>query len=228
MFRANVYSMEPLTPVAREAINDGIGMVAAYMGQTATSRELLVRLPLNERGNVNPARVGFSKLDKMVELHLMAVPLDPGAGERIGLAGVGRGWSFVDTAKDSTSVIRTTTAHEVAHAFGFVSPSAEQTDPESPFHCCDGGCIMHKMVTILVAESETAQQAPEESRRLLSKIPFWRKSKLTIPETSVSTTYTVPDQYDFCLPCKVDLRHNSEAHLSELRMSRLFGTKGVK
>lgn len=226
MFRANVYSMEPLTPVAREAINDGIGMVAAYMGQTVASRELLVRLPLNERGNVNPARVGFNKLDKMVELHLMAVPLDPGAGERIGLAGVGRGWSFVDTAKDSDQVIRTTTAHEVAHAFGFVSPSAEQTDPESPFHCCDGNCIMHKMVTILVSEAEAEQQAPEESRRLLSKIPFRRKSKIVTPEPS--PTYSVTDQYDFCLPCKIDLRDNSEAHMSELRTGRLFGTKGVR
>jgi len=204
MFRANIYSMEPLTPVAREAVNDGIGMVAAYMGETVSTRELLVRLPMTQRGTVNAKRVGYGNLDKLVELHLMAVPLDKGEGEAIGLAGLGRGWSFVDTMHGAADVMRTTSAHEVAHGLGFVIASSEQADPKSPNHCCDGNCIMHKKVTILMSESGTGQQTP--------------------PSGSAS----LYGQYDFCLPCKIDLRSKGAHRLAELRRSRLFSRRGIK
>jgi hypothetical protein len=227
MFRANVYSLEPLTPVAREAVHDGIGMVTAYMGETVAARELMVRLPFTERGTIDPARIGHSKLDKMVELHLMAVPLDSGESERIGLGALGRGWAYVDTAKNSAEVIRVTAAHEVAHAFGFVAPEAKQADPESPYHCCDGNCIMHKMVTILVADSEHAQQAPQESRRLLNRLQFRRRSTRVAAVTN-TPAYSVEKQYDFCLPCKIDLRDKGSQNIAELRHGRIFSWRGVK
>lgn len=214
-----------MTSVVYEAVNDGIGMVAAYMGETVTTKVLQIRLPLTERGTVEPARIGHGKLDRMVELHMMAVPLDSGEGERIGLAALGRGWAYVDTSKNSAEVIRVTAAHEVAHGFGFVLPSSKQSDPESPFHCCDGNCLMHKMVTILVSEPELAEPAPQESRRLLSRLPFRRRPQ--VEAVTTNPRYTVEEQYDFCLPCKIDLREKGSQHLSELRHGRLFSWKGV-
>lgn len=227
MFRANIYSMEPLTPVAREAVNDGIGMVAAYMGETVVPRELLIRLPLNERGNVNPTRIGFGKLDKMVELHVMAVPLDPGDEEVIGLAGIGSGWSFVNTTRDSEQVIRATTSHEVAHALGFVTIGAAHADPESSFHCCDDNCLMHKSLFIHTKTDTTAELLAEEPPKLLDRIGFRRKSRVA-PRVPSPVYTLVKRQYDFCSPCKLDIKTNGEKNLSELRTNRIFRIQSVK
>lgn len=224
MLRANIYAIEPLTLETRGAIEDGIGMVATYMGHTAVTKELGVRLPLNERGHVNPERVGFGKLDKLVELHLMAVPLDPGEGERIGLAGVGRGWGFVDTSKESTDVIRMTTAHEVGHAFGFVVPDADHEDPESSFHCCDGSCVMHKRA-LIVAEEIEIEQAATRLQKLKRSIAKRRGHE---PEPEYAVNYRLAEQFDFCLPCKVDMRDQGDKNIEQLRYNRIFGSKGVK
>jgi hypothetical protein len=219
MFRANVYSLEPLSPEARSAVQDGIDMVATYMGETVASSDKLVRLPLNERGHVNPARVGFAKLDKLVELHLMAVPLDPGDSEQIGLAGVGRGWAFVNTTTDNEQIIRLTSAHEVAHAFGFVLAGSQQEDPESTYHCCDDSCAMHHKV---VTEVTYAEQEMGRAQKLLSR--FARKS-VQVPEEVVSSK--ILKQFDFCLPCKVDMRSASEENIHKLRYGRIFEWRGI-
>lgn len=207
MFRANVYSMEPLSPPIQEAVHDGIGMVAAYMGQTVAAKDLLVRLPLNEYENVAPERIGFGRLDGMVELHVMAVPLERGEGERIGLGGVGRGWAFVNTRKSSVPIVRSTTSHEVAHAFGFVLPDAEQADPGSKYHCASSGCVMHKMVVSQLLASPQ-EVKPNHSTQRQRKV--WTQS---------------PSQFDFCVPCKVDLRNHGDEHLAKLRHNRLRSGK---
>jgi hypothetical protein len=222
MLRANIYSIEPLTPVAREAIHDGLGMVAAYMGHTIATKELAVRLPLKDNGTVNPRRVGFANLEKMVELHVMAVPLDPGESEAVGYAGVGGGWSFVDTATHSPELIRTTSAHEAAHAFGFVRQRVGHEDSTSHGHCCNGTCIMHRKVMIETYQEEVRLEASRRSR--LTEL--FRRGRP--PITPVPKIRLAHEQYDFCLPCKVDLRDKGEEQIAKLRHNRLFVWKGVK
>lgn len=223
MIRANIYSIEPLLPEVRGAVEDGIGMVAAYMGQSVVAKELRVRLPLNGAGVVRAERVGFGKLDKMVELHLMAVPLDPGEDERIGLAGIGRGWSFVDTSRRSIGLIRTTAAHETGHALGFVLPGSPQEDPESSYHCCDQSCIMHKRA-LMVPETAVALRS-HAMRRKKRAIIARRRNRESEPMAALE--YRLKDQFDFCLPCKVDMREQGDTQLEQLRYSRLFKLKGV-
>lgn len=225
MFRANVYSLNPLTSQAREAVHDGIGMVAAYMGETAAAKELLVRLPLTSNGTIDPARIGYGKLDKMVELHLMAVPLDRGDSERIGLAELGRGCAFVDTSRNSIAVIRATTAHETAHSLGFVSPLSTQTAPDSPYHCNDESCIMHKKVTLIIDEIESPIVEPQKSHRTYNPFKLHRQPQKASSESQ--QTYEIVGKYDFCLPCKIDLREKGSQNLAEIRHSRLFSRKAV-
>lgn len=90
--RANIYSLEQLEPPTLEAIHVGLDMVAAYIGETVISKDYIVRLPQTPDGLIDPAKVGCSKLDKLVELHVMAVPLV----ENVGLSRYGRGVSFVN------------------------------------------------------------------------------------------------------------------------------------
>lgn len=56
-------------------------MATGYTGHMVVSNLFGVRLPINDQGRVNPARISFCKLDKMVELHLMAVLLESGDKE---------------------------------------------------------------------------------------------------------------------------------------------------
>lgn len=222
--RANIYCLEPLTQEARTGIAEGIGMVATYIGQNVSSKELAVRLPLNDRGHVNPYKVGLGKLDKMVELHLMAVPLDRGQGEQIGLAGLGEGWSFVDISTDSRAVIRATAAHEVAHAFGFLSETAEHQDPDSKHHCGNDCCVMHKKVMILVNEAHREVEKIPEKRKLWDRL---RGKDGVEVETIPVISRVIDRQYDFCLPCKVDMRDHGEQNLTQLRYERQFVRKSV-
>lgn len=214
MIRANVYSIESLSEVASSAILEGIGMAVSYMGETVTSKLLTVRLPLDAHGRVEPRRVGHGKLDKLVELHLMAVPIDPGDGERLGIAGCGRGVGYVDISKDSEPVIRTTTAHEVAHAFGFVTPGAKHEDPSSAHHCANDFCLMHQVARI----EKIDEVKPDFKFRDLFK-PWHKLTR---------TNYFMSDQHDFCLDCKVDMRDGGERHLANLRRARILQWKGVR
>lgn len=227
MLRANIYSLEPLPAETRSALNDGIDMAAAYMGHQLIAKELTVRLPLNEHGNVNPARVGYGKLDRLVELHLMAVPLDPGAGERVGLAGVGRGWGFVDVVSNSPELIRTTTAHETAHAFGFVLPDASQRDLDSPRHCSHDSCVMHKKVTTMTTHHEQFGQA-NPRRKFLSRLGFSRGERQPIEPVMLETVCLANNQYDFCTDCKISMRDNGEEQIAGLRHNRIFTWKGIR
>jgi hypothetical protein len=218
MLRAIVYSLEPLTPDNREAVHEGIEMVAEHIGQTVSCQELLVRLPMTDRGTVNPDRVGRGKLDKMVELHLMAVPLDRGAGERAGLAEIGAGWAFVDIREQCKDAVRTTSAHETSHALGFVSRDAAHTDPNSRYHYRDNDCIMSKSSTVLVTYPAFA---PATLGEIMSSRLLRRQPKVKGPSRQLL------GHHDFCPDCKVDMRANGENKLAELRHSRIFTRKGV-
>jgi hypothetical protein len=216
--------MEPLTDIARESINDGIGMVTAYIGETVVTNEVTVRLVTDELGRVDPNRIGYGNLDKMVELHVMAVPLDRGEDERLGLAAIGRGWSYVDTSRDSAPIIRTTAAHEVAHALRFVVPGSEHEDPASPYHCCDGDCIMHKSIAIAVSELAGSSDRILRTQRMRSLLR--RRGKAALLQVD-QTEYLMDSQHDFCVACKVDMRDKGSGHVAKLRHDRLFVQKSV-
>lgn len=220
MFRANVYSLEPLAPEINEAVHDGIAMTAANMDQQVSSRNVAVRLPRNQDGKVNPSKIGLGKLNNLVELHLMAVPLDRGEDERLGIAKLGLGSAFVDISSDRVEVVRSVAAHETAHAFGFVSDGASHASEEDPHHCCDDSCIMHGRLIDFVIE-----------KQVLAKRRFADRFKKIItknyaPDTEWVTVREI-DQFDFCSPCKTDMWCNAEEHLSKLRHNRLFVHKKV-
>jgi hypothetical protein len=214
--RANVYSLEPLAPAAREAVHDSLDMVAAYMGEAVVARELQVKLPLTAAGLVNPKQVGYSNFDMMVELHLLAVPLE-GSAERPGIADVGRGVGFTNITGNSKPLIRTVTAHEVAHAVGFVLPDSAQADPDSQYHCLAASCLMNRRV---VTDTETLITTPKAP--LLERL----RGKKAAPLTE-STVRLVNRQYDFCGDCKADLHHYGQRELNRLRYHRLTVSKKV-
>lgn len=214
MLRAHIYTIETLPDPQKEAIIEGVQMVAAYMCESATTKELKLRLPYKENGNVSPFQVGLSKLDPMVELHLLAVPLDRHTPEVVGLAGIGSGVAYVDTNESSPAVVRQVSSHETAHAFGFVQEDAKHVDPESPHHCSDEGCIMHMSVLT---------QDPEESSRLIDRAKrrgFLGKRHAERADRAMHTK--VVNQHDFCLDCAIDMRTESEKNIAELRTERLL------
>lgn len=222
MFRANIYSMGGgLAPEARGAIHDGVDMVAAYMGQTVVKKELSVRLPQNENGLVNPHRVGFAKLDKMVELHLMAVPVDRGETDVLGLAGMGRGWAFANISTDSAQVMRMTACHEISHAFGFVIPAAEQADQTSPGHCASRDCIMHKFALYNIVPVVSEPTATNPGR--WDPLARWRNRNNGDTVDSIEVSYQKRyRQADFCSDCKVDMREHGDKNLARLRHRRIM------
>lgn len=46
-------------------------------------------------------------------------------------------------------------------------------------------------------------------------------------ELEIMTNYCLDRQFDFCLPCKVDMRDDGDKNLEQLRFDRIFRTKGV-
>ncbi len=223
MFKANIYSLEPLSTTDREAVRTGIEIVAAYMGETALSTELIVRTATNQDGRVDPRRANFAKLNHLVELHMMVMPLVASShNTRLGVAGVGRGWGFVDpTTAPSALSLQSTTAHEVSHAFGFVNGGASQADPESRHHCTDPSCIMHMHQELtLIPESHRLRQKGMVAVTKRALKEFFR------PEHPKDTH--AQSQYDFCLACKMDLRHHGPAKIGQLRTDRLVPNARIK
>ena len=226
MIRANIYNLEPLDKKTRESVNTGIEMVAAFMGHTVVSQECRLRISTDVLGRVDPRRVGFGKMDRLVELHLLAVPLSPILHkDLVGLAGAGRGWAFVDVAPPTTNQqasIRSTTAHEVAHALGYVRPGAHQEDPADYGHCSDPDCILHKNIIGVPAGD---RRHPGERFLIRAK----RTAKAVMGDLGLAPQSTrVGYQYDFCLPCKVDFREHGDEHLSSIRANRVIYNHSIQ
>ncbi len=209
--RANVYSMEALPLYVREAVHDGVEIVATHIGERVVFKSCRVKLVTTPEGTVNPKRIGLKNLDPLTELHIMAVPLDPGEGERIGIAHTGRGVGFVDISTQDSPLIRSTTAHEAAHSIGFVTDGAEHQDPNSSFHCVDDGCLMHHLAI------RQPVLEPVRSRLILSRRIFSRKSR---SDTDI-VKRGLPAQDSFCSECQSDMRDNGIGHLNNLRLTRL-------
>ncbi|HTB48732.1 MAG TPA: hypothetical protein VK712_01470, partial [Verrucomicrobiae bacterium] len=197
------------------AIEGGLDLVADYIGQEIISTMCRARLTTQENGKVAPGRIGYAALDKMVELHLIAVPLDRGKEELLGVAHLGRGVAYVDTSGEvAPPVTRSVAAHEVAHALGFVSDKAEHVDRSSFAHCPDEDCIMHKNLFICTDTSHFGSSLAKFSA-LMSQ------SRLE------SAPQTVFSQIDFCKPCQTDMRQLGEAHIGALRTRRLFRSRTI-
>lgn len=214
MIRANIYSLEALPAEFDTAIREGVDLVSAYMGHTVMFKGLQVRLPRNQQGYVAPQRVGFSKLDKMVEMHLMAVPLDRGKDEQLGIASIGRGTAFVDIAHNEPTQVRATAAHEVAHAFGYLLDTAPQRDVKSPRHCQDTSCILHSNLTTWMSD-------------VVQPVSKWAKVRGTLtgtrPTPKVIGLKSEIRQTDFCEACQADFNKTGDEQVNKLRHDRLMG-----
>lgn len=212
MLRANIYSLDKLPEEHSRGVHDGIGMVAANLGTEIVATDRRVILPTYTNGNVNPKRVGLSKLDNMVELHVMAVPMQTGLDEQLGLALLGRGLAYVDTSTDSQEIIRSVTAHEVSHSIGFVALGAPQADPNSPNHCVDDGCIMNWRMITFADEVRTKRSFQQ----------------FISGESKHKKILKAHKQHDFCTCCKTDLWTKGEENIAKMRHDRLFVHKGIR
>ncbi len=213
MFRANVYGLEPLSGHTKEEVHTGIEMVAAHIGDIVVTRQCRLKVSTDFLGHVKPEKIGTKKLDKMVELHVMAVPLSLEQAERIGMANVGKGIAFVDTSplrSKSKGNITATTAHEVAHAIGFVRENSSQVDPHSETHCFDPKCIMHKLLI-----EERIDDFPEHNL-------FKRGIKAVVSSMLAPVEPRWGAQFDFCTDCKSDMHQHGQRQLNELRSHRLI------
>lgn len=218
MLRANIYRLEPLLPDMREAVLGGVDMLASYIGERIVSKEYDIRMPLTDRGLVEPGRLPLSYLDQEVELHMLAVPLEVDReSTAMGYAYIGTGFAYVDTSRYTPDSTRATSAHETAHALGFVTPWSRHEDPNSQFHCCTADCLMHKHEV----QSAYWKEAPmgdlqDELNRML------RTSSIRRPMVAVRA-----GQKDFCKPCKIDMTHNGARNVENLRRNRPTNWAGV-
>lgn len=186
------------------------------MGHEISAKTLRARLPQDQWGRVNPKRVGVAKLDKMVELHLMAVPFTDSI-TRLGVACMGSGVSFVNTAKP-VSMLVATSAHEGAHSLGFVRKDALQRDIHDPGHCCSANCVLHKVSSRLPWLSDIEEHEVVDGLTFIHKLKKVIGASGDMPTTE-EPTLSLDD--DFCRPCQADLASFGDQHLASLRMSRL-------
>lgn len=212
MIRANIYSTETLGEEQRLAIEEGLDLVAGYIGETVATRALRVRVPENPDGTVNPYRIGFGQFDKMVELHLMAVPFSRNTGTTNGLAYRGKGVGIVDL-KSRPGVLRSVTAHEGAHAFRFLRDGAPQADGDDAHHCASGDCILHWQNRTRLETEEVKIPREKGVYGMLQHLMNGSKTDLIFSHEPVQT--------DFCNPCRTDLAGYGPRHIADLRMERL-------
>jgi len=211
MIRANIYSVDRLTPIARESIHDGMAMVASYMGEIVASREVITLLPLTQQGTVDPFTIDIKQIDDKYELNLFGVNLDPGRVNRIGASHYGKGWSFIDIAKNDGEVIKLTTAHEVSHAFGFVPSNSGHDKPNSKYHCCSENCILSDMLNYKPIVTDQ-NQLPTH----LVRHHFNFKRRKGIVELTKNPAYVLAKEYVFCQSCQDDLRQKGSQNIARV------------
>jgi hypothetical protein len=202
VIRANIYSVNPLEPEQLQAARDGIGVVAAYIGHELLTKKYGIKISVDTQGKVKPSRVGLGKLDKLVELHLLALPLNTGIAESLGMSAIGSGVAWVDTSETSNNIFQRTVVHEVAHALGFVDPRSQQSDGN--YHCTDKACVMNSFLTL-------------EHRRTHQSILSTLRSKNVPHEELVC----VHGQFDFCTGCKTDMWSRGDESVTSLRHRRV-------
>lgn len=187
MIRANVYFVEPLTPELKTGLYDGLSIIGQHVGGVSVRRVSRLSVPLNN-GRVEVSKVGLRKLEIGTHLHVIAAPLTT---DRLGIAAMGSGVSWLNIAEVEQSYAQTT-AHEVAHSLGFMLKDAPRRDFESPAHCVDENCIMHE------AETEPNRQTPLQlGRDVITK-----------------------NVGDFCLSCSADIRSFGEDHAHKILYGR--------
>ncbi len=219
MLRANIYQLHPLAPDMREAVFEGVEMLASYVGEVIVPKLYDIRMPVNHRGYVQPDRSTLSYLDQAVELHVMAVPFqyDTADDGAMGSAYVSSGLAYVDTSRSNPDSTRATAAHETSHALGFVTPGARHEDPTSQFHCCTYDCLMHKSeVMRMTFEEAKVVNLQAELNRMI------RTSSIRRPMVSVRK-----GQNDFCNPCKNDMVDNGARNIENLRRGRYHSWTGT-
>lgn len=226
--RANIYTLEPLAKEVRESIHYGIEMVAGYIGEVVVAKEKTIRLPQDNKGLVNPRLVGLGGLDKLTELHLMAVPLSYDQPNCLGLAATSAGFTYVDSVKcDTPDLARVISAHETAHALGFVQKGAKHEDPTSPHHCTTPNCLMEPLVKV-----HRPIDLPIDMKQFFGNQkdhPLFDNFKSYIDYAGLNEP-AKPQiaQSHFCHCCQQEMKTDGSKNLSKLRHFRLNTPKNVK
>jgi hypothetical protein len=217
MIRANIYSLSELEPEQSVSIREGLDLICGYIGESIATRNFKVAVAQEPNGFVRPERVGVRNFDHMVELHLLAVPLTRKSDgtERLGLAGVNSGVAFIDPYRTTPLSLRSTTAHEAAHALGFLLPSAEQAVGHDKSHCKCPDCLMHTQRLTDVWDEEEYQKY----LGIRNKGIIGRFKTRGAPEAKLHI------QEDFCNPCQGDITDYGARHIGELRTKRLVRKK---
>lgn len=228
--RANIYTLEPLAKEVRESIHYGIEMVAGYIGEVVVAKEKTIRLPQDNEGRVNPRLVGLGSLDRLTELHLMAVPLNHRTDDRnsLGAAAIGHGFVYIDSKQcDTTDLARVVSAHETAHALGFVQRGVKHEDPASPHHCTTDNCLMKPRLDIYqpfdqFQDIEKSLGIKPDHPLLADLRSYSRRINFSEPAKSLIT------QHQFCHCCQQEMKTDGSKNLSKLRHFRLNTPKNVK
>ena len=153
-------------------------------------------------------RVGLRSLDPKTDLHIFVAPFDEPHGA-LGVSWYKSGvtWLQGDMSQD---LIAGTTAHEVAHALGFLLKDAPQrTRGEDLLHCATRTCIMAPQLYEVDPETRTYVELQREVQRRYEAF-------------SLDVADLPPLQDDFCLPCKADLRDVTEENVASMRLLRLL------
>lgn len=207
MLSANIYSVELLESRSMEAISFGLGLVGEHVGGIAVNKSLIVRLPQAD-GVVRAKNVGYEKLDPFIDLHIFAAPYNESS---LGFSYIKTGVSWINLDTESEKGSHLTTAHEVAHSLGFVTPESPQSAPGDKFHCSCEECIMGSALTSIHVYD-------------LQETKSWfglRKKTMEV------MTEVIQKQQSFCGDCVVDMRTNATKNIEDIRHRRVITKKVI-
>ena len=214
MVRAEIYTNYPLHPDIREEVMYGLDLLGSSLGEFVLAKTRIVNLRMNSDGKVTPRQTDYIAESKDVDLQIIAAPLNLRAQQSIGQAHFELGIGYVDTTAENLRYARTTTAHEAAHAFGFVLEGSSQALPNNSRHCSDGNCLLHHNAKLKFDDNYPIEvfRRPRGLKSLLRRSP-------DVPE-DIEDKYYIETQYDFCKPCKSDMSTHGQAQIEVVRQKR--------
>jgi hypothetical protein len=211
MLRANVYSVNDLTPNERDSVYDGIDQFAGLISETVQLEEKSTYTTTEELIALSPYQIAAA-LDWQVDLHLIVKPID--LAERLGEAYLGRGLGFVDLSKSGADMNRAVTAHETAHSIGLVIGGSGHSDPNSEHHCASPSCLMHPTIKL-----NGPCLIDREHAGLVAQTMIGLEANLS---SSSARPEGLNKPADFCYDCKNDLKTRGSGLLHGLRIARIM------
>lgn len=179
------------------------------MQQTVNTNFKIAKLPQQD-GIIDPTKIGFQRLDIRVDMHLFFAPFDLSKFdyEKSGKKIIGSSKRLAGLALVSSILrldqIMLTTAHETAHAFGFVS---EERDPVEG-HCQYEDCIMNS--TQRFTKNTLDRRAVEAIRNL----------RHLNRSSNIVGLKNRPQQFSFCSDCREDMHEHGAMRLEIVKALR--------